>query len=129
MCCHRIVTQELEDGLGRASPEKYKEGFVRILRATVLVALILASMSLAGAAFAQSAEQPPEDEVRGEVIRNEGPDEAPDTLPSLQPRAEQPDVAPGVLPFTGSDLTLFVVAGAVAVGAGTLIVRRARSRA
>jgi LPXTG-motif cell wall-anchored protein len=89
------------------------------------VAMILASMSLAGAALAQSAEQPPEDEVRGEVIRNEQPEQAPDLLP----RGDQPDVAPGVLPFTGADLTLFVVVGAAAVAGGALIVRKARSRA
>jgi hypothetical protein len=102
---------------------------VRILRATVLVALVLASMSLAGAAFAQSAEQPPEDDVRGEFIRNDQPEEAPGVLPSLQQPGEDQDVAPGVLPFTGSDLTLFVVVGGAAVGMGTLLVRRARSRA
>jgi LPXTG-motif cell wall-anchored protein len=96
----------------------------------VLVGLVLASMSLAGAAFAQSAEQPPEDEVRGEVIRNVPPEEeAPGVLPSLQQPSEDQEVAPEVLPVTGADLTLFVVAGAAAVGLGTLLVRRARSRA
>jgi hypothetical protein len=102
---------------------------VRTFRATVIVAMILASMSLAGAALAQSAEQPPDDEVLDEVIRNDQPEQAPDLLPDLQPRADQPDVAPGVLPFTGADLTLFVVVGAAAVAGGTLIVRKARSRA
>jgi hypothetical protein len=89
--------------------------------------MILASMSLAGAALAQSAEQPPGDEVLDEVIRNEQPEQAPDVLPSLQRPGE--DVAPGVLPFTGADLTLFVVVGVAAVATGTLIVRRARSNA
>ena len=101
---------------------------MRTFRTTVIVAMILASMSLAGAALAQSAEQPPDDQVLDEVIRNEQP-EGPNLLPELQPRGEQPDVAPNVLPFTGADLTLFVVVGAVAVATGTLIVRRARSRA
>jgi hypothetical protein len=115
---------------GGRDPGRYKGGFsVRTLRATVIVAMILASMSLAGAALAQSAEQPPEDEVRGEVIRNEQPEQAPDVLPTLQQPGEGQDFAPGVLPFTGADLTLFVVVGAAAVATGMLIVRRARSKA
>ncbi len=90
--------------------------------------MILASMSLAGAALAQSAEQPPDDEVLDEVIRNEQPEQAPDLLPDLQPRGDQPDVAPGVLPFTGADLTLFAATGFAAVGTGTILVRATRAR-
>ena len=41
--------------------------------------------------------------------------------------AVQPDDRDGVLPFTGGDVTLFLVIGAAAVTTGYVIVRRTRS--
>jgi hypothetical protein len=100
---------------------------VKSIRLLIVASLALASLGLAGAALAQSAEQPPEEEVKDVVIRNDKPGE--ELLPSLLPRGERrgEEVGAGVLPFTGADLTLFVVLGLAAIGAGTVIVRRARS--
>jgi hypothetical protein len=99
--------------------------WVKGIRLLVIACVVLATIGLAGAAFAQSAEAPPEDEVKGEVIRGDQPGPQEDVLPSLQPRGGE--VAPGVLPFTGSDLALFVVIGVAAIAGGTAIVRRARA--
>jgi LPXTG-motif cell wall-anchored protein len=100
---------------------------VRAIRMFLLASVILASIGLAGTALAQTSEQPPEDEVKGEVIGGNQPGPQPGVLPSLQPRGEE--VAPGVLPITGADLTIFVVVGIAAIALGTAIVRRSRARA
>jgi hypothetical protein len=95
---------------------------MKSIRVLVLALFVLASLGLSGAALAQSAEQPP-DNVKDKVIRNTPPNQ---TLPELLPRGQE-DVAPGLLPFTGSDLTLFVVLGGVAIAVGSVLVRRGRS--
>jgi LPXTG-motif cell wall-anchored protein len=100
---------------------------VKSVRTLVVASVVLASVGLAGTALAQSAEQPPRDDVRGKIIRGDQPEEQPGVLPSLQPRAEQPAVAPGVLPVTGADLVAFVVAGFIVIGVGAALVRRTRT--
>jgi hypothetical protein len=74
--------------------------------------LIVALLAMMAPAFASgSAEKPPEI-----------------TQPERQKEPRERAERPATLPFTGSDLTAFVVAGAAAVGAGTVIARRARAR-
>ena len=54
--------------------------------------------------------------------QNEGRD--PDVLGNVESGSE----SDGVLPFTGSELTLFVLIGAVAIGAGVLTLRTVKTR-
>ena len=91
----------------------------------VVAAVLSVSLGTSGVALAQSSEQPPGDHVKHEVIHNNTPPNQ--TLPEVLPRGQGEEVAPGVLPFTGSDLALFVVFGLVAIAAGTTLVRRYRS--
>lgn len=86
--------------------------------AAVIIAGVLLALAVAGPAAAQ---YPPK--VKGNQIQgNEQPtrNEAPLVLPQ--------QVEPESLPFTGADLTLFIVAGLSAVGIGMLVVRRTRRR-
>jgi hypothetical protein len=80
----------------------------------VIAFLVVAVMALMGPALAQgSAEEPP---------------------PVTEPREERrspepaPEVAgePTVLPVTGGDVMLFVLAGGATVAVGTALVRKAR---
>jgi LPXTG-motif cell wall-anchored protein len=55
------------------------------------------------------------------------------TPPVTQPEREEEPRAPGIaepatLPFTGSELTGFVLAGAAAIGGGAALLRRTRVR-
>jgi hypothetical protein len=100
---------------------------MRSIRLVLVGCLVAAAMGLAGSALAQttgSAEQPPDD-VLGEQIGNEtqpgGDERGPSVLGDVTPSERG-----AALPFTGADLTLFVLAGAIAVGAGITLVRRAR---
>ena len=86
--------------------------------AAIIIAAVILALATVGPAAAQ---YPPK--VKGNQIQgNERPtqNEAPLVLPQ---QAE-----PESLPFTGADLTLFVVAGLSAVGIGMLVVRRTRRR-
>ena len=91
----------------------------------VLVAiLVLGTVGLfAGAAFAQgSAEQPPDEVLGGGFPNNqEGPS---DIGPGVGP--SNLGAQGGVLPFTGAQLVGFTAVGAVAVAAGTVLLRRTR---
>jgi hypothetical protein len=98
---------------------------VKSIRMLVVAALVSLSLGSAGVAFAQSSEKPPGDHVKHEVIHNNTPPNQ--TLPEVLPRGQGEEVAPGVLPFTGSDLALFVVGGLVAIAAGITLVRRYRT--
>ena len=85
---------------------------MRSIKLMITAVFLLALMGLGPVALAQSTGgnvQPP-------GIGSEEVD------PSV--RSESP--SSGTLPFTGADLTLFVVIGLGAIGAGTLIIRRTR---
>lgn len=59
-------------------------------------------------------------------------DNEPDVKPTLIIDESEPEVEPappGVLPFTGGDVTVFLIGGLAAISVGTLIVKRTRARA
>lgn len=96
---------------------------VKFLRISVVGLLVAALMALGGVALAQtgSGDTPPEDEVGPNVITQPGPVPAPGAGPSVQDRGQ-------TLPFTGGDVTLFVIVGAGAVALGAIAVRAARAK-
>jgi hypothetical protein len=85
-------------------------------RLAVMAGLVVALMALAGPALANGSyqERPPE--------------EKPEVVQRTPQAPKVPTVGGGgeVLPVTGSDLTLFIVTGALAVATGATLVRRAR---
>ena len=83
--------------------------------------MVIAMMSLGGVAVAQegSGEQPPI--VQPDRTQRPGPN-APEVAPTIQERGGT------ALPFTGSDVTLFVLVGAGAVGLGTVVLRVSKAR-
>jgi LPXTG-motif cell wall-anchored protein len=82
--------------------------------------LILALAIVGSIATAAAAQYPPK--VKGNQIQgNEQPTQGPLVLPQqVAPNADD------TLPFTGADLTLFLVAGLSAVTIGVLVVRRTK---
>lgn len=90
----------------------------------MVACLITSVMGVMGAALAAgSAEKPPK--VEGKVL-NKGPSgggPGANVLPSFTPSQR----GASTLPFTGADVTLFVIVGVAAIGVGTLLVRRTRS--
>jgi LPXTG-motif cell wall-anchored protein len=82
----------------------------------ILVAAIACVLLGVGSSIALA--QDPSGSVEG---NNQGPEVQAETVePAGRP-------ASSTLPFTGADVTLFVVIGLAAIGTGTLIVRRTRS--
>ena len=88
---------------------------MRRLRLVVVTAFVIALLGVSSAAFAQSGGNVEPPGIGGEQL---GRGEAP--APAAERSSE------GVLPFTGADLTLFVVIGLGAIGAGTVMMRRTR---
>ena len=100
-----------------------RRGRIRML----MIAGAVGAMSLvpAGAAFAQ------EDPYSGEE-----PQVLPTRIENTQPEAGTPEdnvagaeaadrqPSSGVLPFTGADITLFLVTGMAALGTGSMVLRR-----
>jgi LPXTG-motif cell wall-anchored protein len=67
------------------------------------------------------------------VAAGSGEKQPPTTQPGHQPDGRTPELTPGVtqpaaLPLTGSEVTGLVIAGAMAIGTGTALVRRGRVR-
>ena len=81
----------------------------------VIAFLVVAVMALMGPAFAQGSGEPPPVIAPREVPRD----------PKPAPVAE----VPTVLPVTGGDVMLFVLAGGATVAVGTALVRKARPSA
>lgn len=77
----------------------------------------IAILALAAPAFAQGSGDNPPDIGPNRINRD-----APEVLGGTE------GVSGGVLPFTGAEITLFVLAGAGAIGLGTLMVRAARNK-
>jgi hypothetical protein len=96
---------------------------MRTIRVAVVVGVVAVVLGLMGSAFAQSAEQPP-DQVQPNIINRGGNGD--DVLGTLFPGQER-GASTGALPFTGADLALYVGAGAVAIAGGAVLVRRTRS--
>ena len=94
---------------------------MKAVKLVVAAMMVVALMSLGGVAMAQegSGEQPPI--VEPGRIDRPGPSN-PDVAPTIQERGET------VLPFTGSDVTLFVLIGAGAVGLGSVVLRVSKAR-
>ena len=94
---------------------------MRSLRSVAVIALVFALMSISGVALAQYPPNPPRVQSGGE-----GP-----TMNTPRVLGGTEDLGGGtdgsVLPFTGADIMLFVVIGALAVGSGIVILRRTRS--
>jgi LPXTG-motif cell wall-anchored protein len=72
--------------------------------------LIVAVMALMGPAVAATGSS-----ERPQVVHNDVVQKSPSTEPAS-------------LPFTGSDVTAFAVAGVVAIGTGVVLVRKTRTR-
>jgi LPXTG-motif cell wall-anchored protein len=72
----------------------------------------------------------PRGDVSGEDIGAQSPAPAvPATVTTVPTRVEAETSAPaGTLPLTGGDIAGLVIIGGVAIGAGTLMVRRTRNR-
>jgi hypothetical protein len=94
---------------------------LKAVKLVVAAMMVIAMMSLGGVAVAQegSGEQPPQ--VGPGRIDRPGPN-PPDVAPTIQERGGT------ALPFTGSDVTLFVLVGAGAVGLGTVVLRVSKAR-
>ena len=101
---------------------------MRTIRIFLVATLMMAAMTLMGAALAQSDEQPPN--VLPKRINNQGPNNGGnDVLPEFFSGPEERGAtAPSALPFTGADLALFAGAGLVTIAGGVTLVRRARRR-
>ncbi len=95
---------------------------VKFLRISVVGLLAAAFMALGGVALAQTGSDDTPPDVGPNRITKPGPVPAPGVGPSVQDRGQ-------TLPFTGGDVTLFVIVGAGAVALGTIAVRAARAKA
>jgi hypothetical protein len=94
---------------------------VKLLRLAVVGLMVAALMALGGVALAQtgSGDVPPE--VGPNIITQPGPVSPPEVGQGVQTRGE-------TLPFTGGDVTLFVILGAGAVALGAIALRAARAK-
>ena len=99
-----------------------KGNTLKAVRLVVAAMAIIAMMAFGGVAFAQegSGEQPPI--VEPERINRPGPSGGDNVAPSIQERGGT------ALPLTGSDLTMFALVGASAVGLGVLVLRVSKAR-
>jgi hypothetical protein len=93
---------------------------LKAVKLFVAAMMVIGMMALGGVAWAQegSGEQPPV--IEPERVNRPGP--GPDVAPTIQERGGT------ALPFTGSDVTTFVVVGAGAVGLGALVLRVSKAR-
>jgi LPXTG-motif cell wall-anchored protein len=106
----------------RTVKTREKGNTLKAVRLVVAAMAIIAMMSLGGVALAQegSGEQPPV--VEPNRITQPGPGGNDDVAPSIQERGGT------ALPLTGSDLTMFALVGASAVGLGVLVLRVSKAR-
>ncbi len=120
------------EGSGMGKAQKRIAG--RALRGVLVAMVVLAGvLALSGPATAQetgtssiNCELDPYDSVcKSEEERNFNPDVDADVL--TRPETP-PDDSSETLPFTGADVTLFVITGAALVATGMLVVRRTRAR-
>lgn len=86
---------------------------MRSTKILLTTALVFVLMSLSAVALAQPA-------------GGSGPAVEPPDIESEAINPQSDDTGSGTLPFTGADVTLFLVIGLSAIGAGTVLVRRTR---
>jgi hypothetical protein len=96
---------------------------MKVLKIGLVAAFLLGMLALAAPAGAKGSYPP---DVKGTIIHRGGigptqPDVQPDVL-------ARPTNQPGILPFTGADLTRIVLIGFVTIAAGTVLVRRYRTQ-
>jgi hypothetical protein len=103
-----------------AEPHSREGKLVKLLKLTVVGLMVAALMALGGVALAQGSEDVPP-EVGPNIITHPGPNTPPEVGPSFEERGE-------TLPFTGGDVTLFVIVGAGAVALGAIALRAARAK-
>jgi LPXTG-motif cell wall-anchored protein len=89
---------------------------MRSMKILLTTALVCVLMSLGSVAFAQQPAGGSGPEVNPPGIEGE----------TITPQTEDTSTESGTLPFTGADVTLFLVIGLSAIGAGTILVRRTR---
>ncbi len=99
-----------------------REGNVlKFLRIMVVGLMVSALMALGGVALAQTGSDDAPPDVKTERQERPGPVAPPGSGPTILDRGQ-------TLPFTGGDVTLFVIVGAGAVALGTIAVRAARAK-
>ncbi len=109
---------------------------MRALRVPIVIGLLFAVLWIAGTgAEAQQGSKkkyPPQTPTIQPSVLTPSPTGPPPASPSAPPsvvpsRGPEPSEPPdGDIPFTGADLTRFVLIGAALTGAGTLLVRSTR---
>jgi hypothetical protein len=99
-----------------------REGNVlKFLKIMVVGLMVSALMALGGVALAQTGSDDTPPEILPDRITKPGPVQPPAIGPTIQDRGQ-------TLPFTGGDVTLFVIVGAGAIALGTVAVRAARAK-
>ena len=99
-----------------------------LLIATMLVVTIVGGLIVAGTAGAKTPKDPyssPSDSVHPTRITTPPPRTHSVVPPDDQVLGKRP---PSVVPFTGADVTLFVITGVAAIATGAVLVRRTRAR-
>lgn len=102
-----------------------------LLIAGMLLITVVGGLVVAGAAGATTNKGPrdpyfsPSDEVSPNRITSPPPRTHSVKPPDEQILGKRP---PSNLPFTGADVTLFVITGVAAIATGTILVRRTRAR-
>jgi hypothetical protein len=92
------------------------------LKSLFVGAVVCAVLGLTGTAFADPSGTVKEPKAKGETLTSVEGETA-----SFESGTGGTGGGTTVLPFTGADITLFLVIGLAAIGAGAALVRRART--
>lgn len=98
---------------GQRSGERGEDSRMRVVKRLLVVAAVVGLLMLALPAHAQTGgniQQPRNPNIQGISDERGAVEEG------------------GALPFTGADITLFVVIGLAAIGTGAVIIRKSRPR-
>ena len=105
-----------------------RKGFgMRAVGNLMVLMVVLSGLLVLGAGVASAAEECPLDPYGNEVCPSEDTKFNPDVEADVLTRPETPPDDGETLPFTGADVTLFVITGAALVATGMLVVRRSRA--
>ena len=114
-----------------------KVGSRGLRSALALLVVLTGAFALSGTAAAQEeitviidGQTCTRDAYGGELVCQEDEKRGfdPDVSSDILERPETPPEPPGRLPFTGADITLFMITGAALVATGMLVVRRTRAK-